>query len=129
MAVEARNGLARAAHAINRLISDDLDTAPQIRPVLDLSEIQNGALSISGMLNTAPGVAISGNLSAINTAIDSQRRVSTSDLLDALNALGSTLSDAPRNTYVIDGVTYDDGSNISSAIETIVREARIERRV
>ena len=32
-------------------------------------------------------------------------------------------------TYQINGITYDDGSNISDAISTIVKAARIGRRV
>lgn len=128
MAKEARSGLARAAHAINRMISDDLDTAPQIRPVLDLSEIQNGAFAIGNMLNTAPPIGLSGNISAINSSVDS-RRSASADILDAIDSMRSVLADSPHNTYVIDGITYDDGSNISSAVETIIREARMERRV
>ena len=128
MAKEARSGLARAAHAINRMISDDLDTAPQIRPVLDLSEIQNGAFAIGNMLNTAPPIGLSGNISAINSSVDS-RRSASADILDAIDSMRSVLAESPHNTYVIDGITYDDGSNISSAVETLVREARMERRV
>ena len=32
------------------------------------------------------------------------------------------------DTYVIDGVTYDDGTNVSDAVRTLVRAAKIERR-
>ena len=33
------------------------------------------------------------------------------------------------NTYQINGITYDDGSNVVGAVETLVRAARIERRI
>ena len=33
------------------------------------------------------------------------------------------------DTYTIDGITYDDGSNISDAIKTLVKATRMERRV
>ena len=39
--------------------------------------------------------------------------------------MGNTSS----TTYQINGITYDDGSNISNAVETLVRAARMERRI
>ena len=35
----------------------------------------------------------------------------------------------PRNTYHVNGITYDDNSNVASAVKSLVRAARIERRV
>jgi hypothetical protein len=34
-----------------------------------------------------------------------------------------------NTTYQVTGITYDDGSNIATAVEDIVRAARIERRI
>ena len=31
--------------------------------------------------------------------------------------------------YTINGITYDDGSNVTKAVETLVRAAKIERRL
>ena len=128
MANEARKGLARAVNAINSMVADDMNATPVIRPVLDLSEIQNGASSISGLLNTSPSVALAGNLGAINASF-TNRTDPNAAILSALDSLKDTISESPRNTNIINGVTYDDGSNITSAVETLVHAALIERRV
>lgn len=52
MAASARNGLSEAASKISDLIDGNIDTQPTIRPVLDLSDLQNGARSINGMFGT-----------------------------------------------------------------------------
>lgn len=44
-------GMASAISSISDSVSNDLDFNPTIRPVLDLSEIQNGGRAISGLLN------------------------------------------------------------------------------
>ena len=50
------------------------------------------------------------------------------ELLTALGSLKDTLG-SRGDTYNINGVTYDDGSNIADAVGTLVRAARVERRV
>lgn len=128
IADEARKGVQRAVRTINRVVSGGMDATPVIRPVLDLSEIQNGAASISSLLNTNPSLALAGNLTAINSNLLS-RTDPNADVIDAIDSLKSTIASTPRTVNNINGVTYDDGSNITSAIETIVHAARVERRV
>lgn len=128
MADKARKGLAKAARTINDMIDSGLDTNPVVRPVLDLSEIQNGAASIGSMLNTAPPLALAGNLGAISNSF-TNRTDPNSEILTALGSLKDSLDSSPRNTYNINGMTYDDGSNISSAVETLIHAALVERRV
>lgn len=128
MADKARKGLAKAARTINDMVDAGIDTNPVVRPVLDLSEIQNGAASIGSMLNTAPPLALAGNLGAISNSF-TNRTDPNSEILTALGSLKDSVDSASGNTYNINGVTYDDGSNISSAVETIIHAALVERRV
>ena len=52
-----------------------------------------------------------------------------SAVVSAINKLRDKL-DGVGNTYnTINGVTYDDGSSIADAIETLVRYAKIGERV
>ena len=52
-----------------------------------------------------------------------------SDVVSAINKLRKDLGNTRGgDTYNVNGVTYDDGSNISNAVKSIVRAARIERR-
>jgi hypothetical protein len=48
--------------------------------------------------------------------------------VDALKDLKEGLSNNGPS-YTINGITYDDGSNVVNAVETLVRAARIERRI
>ena len=61
--------------------------------------------------------------------MNSRQNGNNGDVISAINELGKRIGNASGNTYQINGVTYDDGSNISDAVKTIVRAARVERRI
>ena len=50
------------------------------------------------------------------------------ELLGAIDKLGKQMSNIQSNSYTINGITYDNGSEVADAIETLVRATRIERR-
>ena len=52
----------------------------------------------------------------------------TGEIVSAIDKLRKDLGNMQGNTYNIDGVTYDDGTNISNAVQDIVRAAKVERR-
>lgn len=54
----ARVGLNSAISTINRLLSDEIDTSPKIRPVLDLSSMRGGLRGLNTMLTTQHAVAV-----------------------------------------------------------------------
>ena len=124
----ALDSMKNSISGIANLIGSDFDSQPTIRPVLDLSAVTAGANSINGMFDMTPSVAVMSTIGAISSAMNGRQNGVNSDVIAAIKDLGSKLSSAPGNTYQVNGVTYDDGSNIIGAIETIVREARIERR-
>lgn len=76
-----------------------------------------------------PSVGMTSNIRAISSMMNNGQNGATNyDVISAINDLGSKLGTPSGDTYQINGVTYDDGSNISDAVKTIVRAARIERR-
>lgn len=126
----AMGGLKEAAKSIKGILESDLDAQPIVRPVLDLSEIQNGAGSIGDMLNTSP-IGITGNLTAINRNVNGRSMTSNDDVVSAISQLRRSLNSnnlGTHNTYNVNGVTYDDGTNISNAVGDLVRAIRVERR-
>jgi tape measure domain-containing protein len=127
----ARKGLAAATQAISEVLSNDLETQPVIRPILDLTDIQNGSMAIGNMLNPSTPIAIAGNFGAISANVNARNMTSNADILTALQELGNTLTSRPvqTNQYNINGITYDDGSNITDAVRTLIHAARVERRV
>lgn len=125
----AVHGLSNSISRITDVINSDIDAQPTIRPVLDLSDIRSGAGAIRGMLNMQPSVGMTSNIRAISSMMNNGQNGATNyDVISAINNLGSKLGTPSGDTYHINGVTYDDGSNISDAVKTIVRAARIERR-
>ena len=130
MAKSARSGLSDAIGKISDLVSGDFDMQPTIRPVLDLSEVQSGAGTISSMLRLGQSVGVSTNVGAISRMMKlKSQNGSNDDVVSAINKLKDGLSGLGGTQYNINGITYDDGSNISEAVGALVRAARIERRV
>ena len=127
MGVSAKKGLNSAISRINDFISGGIETRPTIRPVLDLDDVVSGARSLNGMLETSPAIGLTGS---INTMMN--RRIQNgmnNDVVSAINKLSGKLGNVGGDSYTINGVTYDDGSNVSDAVKTLVRAAKVERRV
>ena len=112
------------------VLSDDLDLQPTIRPVLDTSDVAAGARAITGMLDIAPSARTLSTIGSINSMMNSRiQNGNNDDVVSAINKLRNDIGNVGGTTNIVNGVTYDDGSNISNAVEAIVRAARIERRV
>ena len=128
MANYATSGLKKSLATIGSIIDGDIETNPTIRPVLDLSNVVSGVNKLDGMLDTTP--AINARLSSIGASINHRQNGSTNDdVISAIRDLGTTMSNSGSTTYNVNGITYDDGSNISDAVRSLIRAARVERRV
>lgn len=125
MADEARKGLSSAISKVNDILNDDRTNQPTIRPVLDLTDIESGAGRINGLFKN---VNVGGNLNAITVGMRSKGQNGTAnDVVSAINKLGSNIGSG-GDTYNINGITYDDQSSISEAVQILIRAANIERR-
>ena len=74
------------------------------------------------MLNLNPSVGLAANLGAINSAMNSRNH-------NALRDVKRAITKSAKPTYNINGITYDDGSNVSNAVSDLVRAVKIEGRV
>ena len=117
--------VSRIADAINR----DIDAQPTIRPIVDLSGVKAGASSISSMLGFGTSVGLMTNVGAISSMMNGNQNGTNSDVVSAIDKLRKDIGNVGGNTYVIDGITYDDGSNISSAVGELIRAAKIGGRM
>ena len=125
MADEARKGLSNAISKVNDILNDGRTNQPTIRPVLDLTDIESGAGRINGLFKN---VNVGGNLNAITVGMRSKGQNGTAnDVVSAINKLGSNIGSG-GDTYNINGITYDDQSSVSEAIQVLIRAANIERR-
>lgn len=128
MADNAKAGFNNAIQKVSDYLNSDMDMQPTIRPVLDLSDVQSGAASIGTMFGN-PSLGVMTNLNSINTRMNSRvQNGGNDDIVDAIDKLGALLGNVGGDTYTINGITYDDGSNITDAVKSLVRAARVERR-
>lgn len=128
MADTAFTGTQNALSRIASAIDSDIDIQPTIRPVVDLTDVRSGAHSINGMFGMRPSIRAMANLDSINSGMRSRQNGSNDDVVSAINSLGKSLGNMSGDTYNVNGITYDDGSNIVDAVKTIARFAKVERR-
>ena len=120
---DALTGLKESINNINDEMNMTFGEQPVIRPVLDMSELENGARQINGLFDKQ---YLNANLN-VGASIVS-RRQSQNEMINALNNLNKNIGNTNNTTYNINGITYDDGSNIQYAVGELVNAARIERR-
>ena len=127
IADSAINAMQSSISMIANAVNDNIDAQPTIRPVLDLSNVEAGARSLNGMLdNSQLSASLSGDISRSIGTI--QNGNNNRELLSAIKDLQGNVGNS-GDTYQINGITYDDGSAISSAVQTLIRAAKIERRM
>ena len=111
-------------------VNTDIDAQPTIRPVLDLTDVRSGAKSISSMFGSGASVGVMANVSSISSMMNSNsQNGANSDIVSAIDRLNKKMDNFGNTSYQINGVTYDDGSNIAEAVKSITRAAVRERRV
>ena len=128
LASNVLNNVRNPLKNVSKILNDEIDANPKITPVIDLSNVTEGSKLLSNMLadqdmqiNARSG-SIAGSVGKI------QNKYDNSDVIAALNGLKESLNNNGPS-YTINGITYDDGSNVSAAVQTLVRAARIERRL
>ena len=131
MAESAKHGLSDAISKVSAFIEDGVDTRPVISPVVDMSDVTSGVDRINSLFGENSSIGLRANISAMNSAIDRRRQNGTEDrVVSSIDKLRKELNDGlSRPSYTINGITYDNGSEVADAIQTLVRAAKIERRV
>ena len=130
MASTAINTTRSAMNTVLNALNSDMDVQPTIRPVIDLSDVKTGARAIDGMFNGIQTIGVRSNLNAINSMMNAKLQNGTNDdIISAINKLNDGLENNRGDTYNFGDFTYDDGSNINDAVQTLVRAAKMGRRV
>ncbi len=122
----ARSAMATVLDALN----SDMDTQPTIRPVIDLSEVKTGVNAIGGLFASTQSVAVQSNLGAINMAMNRKlQNGANDDVVSAINKLGDGLEANRGDTYNFGNFTYSNNDEINEAVQTLVRAAKMGRRM
>lgn len=128
MGETAFDSIRSALSGMNDIIDSDMDTTPTIRPVLDLTNVKATAGKLNGLF-TDPAFTPLTNLRAIgNISARNNQNGNSDEVVRAINRLGKSLNNVGNTYNSINGVTYDNGSEISNAVETLVRAATVGRR-
>ena len=142
MANSAKTGLKQSVNSISNAISEivglmsgDMETQPIIRPVIDLTNIQNGADRIRGLMRGVNGYALTGSLdlaTKTQSGIDSRRQYAeNSDTLTALDKLTKSIDELPDNPNISFENTFNISGNnpkeIAEEVSNIIQR-QVERR-
>ena len=130
MADTAKQALTNSINKVRALLDSDMNVQPVISPILDLSGVESGTSHLNSMFGGTQSVGVRANLKAINTAMKLGQNGQNGDIVNSINKLRKDIAKlGERNTYNINGITYDDGSNVSNAVSDLVRAVKIEGRV
>ena len=128
MAKDTLRGTSQTIAKVATLVSDGIDAEPTIRPVLDLSAVSKGASDLNSMLETDPSIGLMSNVRSVSSMMNNRQNGTNDDVISAIHDLGEQISKSSGDTYSINGITYSGDSDVSDAIRTLVRAARIEGR-
>lgn len=128
MSNDAIDSSSKVLSSITAALTDDVNTQPTIRPVVDLSNVESSSDAISNMLAIDPTVSAFSNVRSISAMMNRNQNGANDDVVSAIKDLGKTIGKASGDTYQINGITYDSGSEVSEAIQTLIRASIIEGR-
>lgn len=126
---DAVGSLSNTLSNLGNMVGSDIDYNPTIRPVMDISNVKTGVGAINDMLNFDSKSSVMLHTRGISSGIANNRANANNDITSAIKGLANNLPEGTVNNYNVNGITYDDGSNIADAVGMLVRAARVERRV
>ena len=130
MASDALTNTKKAIARVADVVNSDIDAQPTIRPVLDLSDVESGAETLNSMFDKRIVLGSTAKVNAISSMMNARNQNGAAEeLTSAIDKLRRDLKNTGNTYYTIDGITYDDGSNISNAVQDLMRAARVERRI
>ena len=114
---------------ISKILDGEIDANPIITPVVDLTNVRAGANQLNGLFANSD-IQLNGRANLLANSIGTiQNGPGNGEVVSALKDLKDSLANTGGSSYVINGITYDDGSNVRDAIETLIRATNIERRI
>ena len=130
MASKATDASSVALNAFQSLLDNNGDWQPTISPVVDMTDVKNSASIIDRLFDGDYSMGVYAKAKpAISRASTRNQNSGNADVISAITGLRKEISGISKPTYQIDGITYDDNSSISSAIETLIGAVRTERRI
>lgn len=114
-----------AAASLLSSMDGEINTSPVITPVIDDSQVLSGIQSINNMMNN---LTVSRNMQMAGASFGVNQNRDNSDVVSAINGLRKDILNRPQNVYTVNGITYDDGSNVSDAVGALIKAVQMDRR-
>lgn len=112
----------------NAIDVNESDFNPVIRPIVDLSEVRASSETLKGLFGNQ-SIALSSNIGAISSMMGNlQNGNDNKEVITAINKLRKGLEGVRGDTYNVNGITYDDGSEVQNAVRALIRATKVERR-
>lgn len=124
LAESATKGLSNAVSKIASLIDSGMDMNPMIRPVLDLTEIQNGSAAIADLMSTLSGRPVEGTVSIAAKTASSMNRPAFAPEQQTETPNGKQTSENTTNNFYITGT---DPRAIADEVDRKLQR-RVERK-
>lgn len=135
MAQTAKNGFTSALSRVSDMVMNGIDTEPTIRPVMDLSNIQNGANQLYRLMSSVGGPSLDGSITLANrtantiggslgTKIQDPSVIAMGLLKSAVKELTENPPKSFENTFNING---SNAKEIADEVSRIIQR-QVERR-
>lgn len=124
LAESATKGLSNAVSKIATLIDSGMDMNPTIRPVLDLTEIQNGSAAMADLMSTLSGRPVEGTVSIAAKTASSMNRPAFASEQQTETPNGKQTSENTINNFYITGT---DPRAIADEVDRKLQR-RVERK-
>ena len=124
LAESATKGLSNAVSKIATVIDSGMDMNPTIRPVLDLTEIQNGSAAMADLMSTLSGRPVEGTVSIAAKTASSMNRPAFAPEQQTETPNGKQTSENTTNNFYITGT---DPRAIADEVDRKLQR-RVERK-
>lgn len=115
---KAVNTMSNAISGISDIVNSDIDSQPVIRPVMDLTDIQNGSKQLYGMIGGLDNYGIDGSVKVANTAAKaiSSRQILSNDVNSVTSKSANTNNQSVNKQPAIIQLTLQNGRAIAEYI-------------
>ena len=129
LADSATDGVKAGMDNLNSLSLFSESDQPVITPVVDLQNVLSASNELNDLLQLSDSISLSATASKVfGMRSGIQNGVGNTEIISAIDSLRRSINGIQSTNYTVNGVTYDDGTNISDAVKSLIRAAKIERR-
>ena len=99
-----------------------------LTPVVDMSNVNDATGQINDLFSDQ-SMSFNSDISGIQSSMQQiQNQDPNADLMSAINGLKDNINNN-YTSYNVNGITYDDGSNIASAVQDLINATNVQRRM